>query len=97
MASLAPYEGNLGHRLAKHLLRRATFNISKERIEEFSNYTVDQAISQLLSPSEKYLNQPIHYVNGDLTEPSPWINDDDVYGAANENNDSGAQRQKQFF
>ena len=97
MASLDPYSGVLGSRLAKHLLRRATFNISKERIEEFSNYTVDQAISQLLSPSEKYLNQPIHYVNGDLTQPSPWINDDDVYGAANENNDSGAQRQNNFL
>jgi uncharacterized protein (DUF1800 family) len=97
MASLDPYSGVLGSRLAKHLLRRATFNISKERIEEFSNYTVDQAISQLLSPSEKYLNQPIHYVSGDLTQPSPWINDDDVYGAANENNDSGAQRQNNFL
>ena len=32
MASLDPYLGVLGSRLAKHLLRRATFNITQARI-----------------------------------------------------------------
>jgi hypothetical protein len=45
MASLLPLSGNLGKRLAKHLLRRASYNISKTRIEEFSNYTVSQAMA----------------------------------------------------
>ncbi|MFL2584967.1 MAG: DUF1800 family protein, partial [Flavobacteriaceae bacterium] len=97
MASLAPFEGALGSRLAKHLLRRATFNISQQRIDEFELYTVDQALTALLTPSQKNLNQPIHYVNGALTQPTPWINDDPDYGDANENNDSGAQRQNNFL
>ena len=97
MASLDPYSGVLGSRLAKHLLRRASFNITKARIEEFASYNVNQALDVLLAPSQKNLNQPIHYVNGDLTQPSPWINDDLVYGAANENNGSGAQRQNHFL
>ena len=71
MASLDPYSGVLGSRLAKHLLRRATFNITKARIEEFASYNVNQALDVLLAPSQKNLNQPIHYVNGDLTQPSP--------------------------
>ena len=97
MASLAPFEGVLGPRLAKHLLRRATFNISQERIDEFKVYTIDQALGVLLAPSQKNLNQPIHYVNGALTQPTPWINDDPDYGDANENNDSGSQRQNNFL
>ena len=97
MASLNPFEGALGSRLAKHLLRRATFNISQQRIDQFAAYNVDQAISQLLSPSVKNLNQPIHYVNGGLTQPAPWINDDPDYGAVNENNSSGAQRLNNFL
>ena len=97
MASLDPFDGALGSRLAKHLLRRATFNISQQRIDQFADYNVDQAISQLLSPIVKNLNQPIHYVNGGLTQPSPWINDDPDYGDVNENNSSGAQRLNNFL
>ena len=97
MASLDPFEGKLGNRLSKHLLRRASFNISQNRIDEFADYNVDQAISKLLAPSDKNLNQPIHYINGTLTQPTPWINDDPVYGTANENNDSGGQRKNHFL
>ncbi len=97
MASLDPFEGALGTRLAKHLLRRATFNISQQRIDQYAAYNVEQAISQLLAPSVKNLNQPIHYVNGGLTQPTPWINDDPDYGAVNENNSSGAQRLNNFL
>ena len=97
MASLDPFDGALGSRLAKHLLRRATFNISQQRIDQFADYNVDLAISQLLAPSVKNLNQPIHYVNGGLTQPSPWINDDPDYGDVNENNSSGAQRLNNFL
>ena len=88
MASLDPYSGVLGSRLAKHLLRRTSFNITKARIEEFASYNVNQALDVLLAPSQKNLNQPIHYpgsctikVNGvdvqiNLTHPAPWINDE---------------------
>ena len=89
MASLSPFTGTLGNRLAKHLLRRATYNITKARIEEFSNYTVDQAIAKLAIVPKKNLEQPIHYVAGNLTQPSPWINDDPIYGPVNSDNGSG--------
>ena len=57
MASLDPYLGVLGSRLAKHLLRRATFNITQARIAEYANYTVDQALTNLLITSNKNLNR----------------------------------------
>ena len=97
MASLDPYLGVLGSRLAKHLLRRATFNITQARIAEYANYTVDQALTNLLITSNKNLNQPIHYVSGNLTSPSPWINDDLIFGPANDDNGSGSQRQNDFL
>tara|TARA_B100001564_G_scaffold359766_1_gene382861 strand:+ start:1154 stop:2878 length:1725 start_codon:yes stop_codon:yes gene_type:complete len=96
MASLDHYSGVLGSRLAKHLLRRATFNISQARIAEYANYTVDQALTNLLSTSIKNLNQPIHYVSGNLISPSPWINNDSTFGPANDDNGSGSQRQNDF-
>jgi len=50
MASLDPYSGKLGSRLAKHLLRRTSFNITKARIEEFADYDVSDALGVLLAP-----------------------------------------------
>ena len=97
MASIQPYVGKLGKRLAKHLLRRATFGINKALINEFSDYTVDQALIKLLDIPDKKLTQPIHYVKGDLTSPSPWINDDPVYGPVNDNNDSGQVKRNNYL
>ena len=96
MATIDPYTGTLGSRLAKHLLRRATFNVTQTRISEYANYTVDQALTNLLTTSNKNLNQPIHYVNGNLTSPAPWINDDSIFGTINKDNGSGSQRQNDF-
>ena len=84
MASLLPLSGILGPRLAKHLLRRASYNVSKIRIEEFSNYTVSQAMVKLLDFPVKNLIQPIHYDTN-----SPWINPDAIYGAVDNNHGSG--------
>lgn len=97
MASLLPFTEKLGTRLAKHLLRRATFNITKTRIEEFSNYTVDQALAQLLTIPSKNLNQPIHYKNGDMTGPGPWINDDSVYGPVVESTSTGQLKKDNYL
>jgi uncharacterized protein (DUF1800 family) len=97
MASIDPYLGSLGSRLAKHLLRRATFNITKARIAQYANYTVDEAISHLLTTTTKNLNQPIHYINDGLTQPSPWINNDNEYGYVNSDNGSGSQRKNHFL
>jgi uncharacterized protein (DUF1800 family) len=96
MASLTPYTGLLGRRLAKHLLRRATFNISKDRVDEFSVYTPTQAIAKLTVLPDKNLTQPIHYIDGDLTLASPWIDDDPIYGNVNINNGSGNPRLRYF-
>ena len=89
MASLTPYTGTLGIRLAKHLLRRATFNISKDRINEFSTYTPAQAIAKLSIIPDKNLVQPIHYTNDKLSEPAPWIDYDAIYGPIQPDNGSG--------
>ncbi|MGB2127903.1 MAG: DUF1800 family protein [Flavicella sp.] len=97
MDSLSPYIGKLGKRLAKHLLRRASFCISKDRIQEFSDYSVDQAIAKLLVTPEKYLKQPIHYVSGNLSQPSPWINDDPDYGPVNLENGSGKVKRNNYL
>ncbi len=97
MASLVPFSGTLGSRLAKHLLKRATYNVSKARIAEFSNYTVDQAFTQLLTLPTKNLIQPIHYPNGGVAQPTPWINDDPVYGTVNNDNGSGQVKRNNYL
>ncbi|WP_152285847.1 DUF1800 family protein [Flavicella marina] len=89
MASISPYTGVLGKRLAKHLLRRATFNVSKSRIETFSALTPSQAIAQLAIIPDKNLTQPIHPVSDKLNTPAPWIDDDPVYGEKKPDNGSG--------
>jgi len=80
MDSLTPYTGVLGARLAKHLLRRATFNITKKRIEEFSKCTPAQAIEKLAHIPDKKLTQPIHSPKADSDNLAPWIDKDDLYG-----------------
>ena len=47
MASLNKRQGLLGKRLAAHLLRRTTYNITKARIEAFANKTAEQAVNEL--------------------------------------------------
>lgn len=48
MASLTQRSGALGKRLAAHLLRRTTFQITKARIDAFALKTADQAVDELL-------------------------------------------------
>ncbi len=49
MASLTQRSGTLGKRLAAHLLRRTTYHITKERIDDFASKTADQAVDELLN------------------------------------------------
>ena len=58
MASLNPLSGNLDLRKSKHLLRRATFNYTKEQLEVFTGMTVAQAISTLTIDSANVLVEP---------------------------------------
>ncbi|TBN01406.1 DUF1800 family protein [Hyunsoonleella flava] len=56
MASLTPLGETLGLRRAKHLLRRATFNYTKEQLDIFSNMTATNALNILTSnPSNKLI------------------------------------------
>lgn len=55
---LTPKSGPLGRRLAAHLLRRASYNVSKARIDEFANYTVQEAMDVLMTPIEPEYREP---------------------------------------
>lgn len=55
---LTPKSGLLGRRLAAHLLRRASYNARKSRIDEFANYTVQQAMDVLMTPSTPQYREP---------------------------------------
>ena len=58
MPSLTPVTSVLGKRKAKHLLRRATYNYTKEKIELFAGYTITEAMAALSSPSVPLLSEP---------------------------------------
>ncbi|MEM1321565.1 MAG: DUF1800 family protein [Bacteroidota bacterium] len=64
MASLAPLGGMLGKRLAAHLLRRCSYNISRARIESLANMTVTQAVDRLLTPQPLNMSEPIDPATG---------------------------------
>ncbi len=49
MASLAPHSGNLGTRLAAHLLRRLTFGFTRADVDTYAGMTADQAVDALLN------------------------------------------------
>ncbi|HEY4788039.1 MAG TPA: hypothetical protein VIH57_18420, partial [Bacteroidales bacterium] len=49
MASLSPFTGTLGVKLAAHLLRRTTFGSTRKNIDDFSTKTVDDAINTLFT------------------------------------------------
>ncbi len=69
MASLDTRKGNLGERLAGHLLRRSTFQYDIGRIKEYAQYTASEAVDKLLEPVSFTLDQPIDPATG-----APWIN-----------------------
>ena len=60
MPSLTASIQVLGKRKAKHLLRRACFNFTPEKIDEFANLTPAQAIWALSAPSVQRLSEPIN-------------------------------------
>lgn len=59
MASLDPLNSQLGLRRAKHLLRRATFNYTKDQLELFASMTAVEAVNSLANnnPTLK-INEP---------------------------------------
>jgi uncharacterized protein (DUF1800 family) len=70
MPSLALHTGILGKRLAKHLLRRCSFNHSVLHVNTMATLTADQAVEALLGSYQNYRSEPLNPYNG-----KPWIND----------------------
>ncbi len=50
MASINPISGNLGEKNASHLLRRASFGLTRSEVEHFGSLTVSAALNELLTP-----------------------------------------------
>ena len=69
MASLNQRSGLLGKRLAAHLLRRSSFQVTRARIDEFANYSASEAVDLLLAPYTPSLAEPIDHLTNDH-----WIN-----------------------
>ncbi len=67
--NLTPKTGVLGRRLAAHLLRRTSYNITKARIDAFAAMTVTQAVDALMTVPPITVPEPIAYDTG-----LPWIN-----------------------
>jgi uncharacterized protein (DUF1800 family) len=58
MASLNPLGSNLDLRKAKHLLRRATFNFTKEQLNAFVGMSASAAVNSLTSVVANTLSEP---------------------------------------
>lgn len=73
MASLNPFTGVLGKRLAAHLLRRATYKVTPAQIEAFALLTPAQALDKL------FTYKPLKYPTGPLfTDGQPLFNLDNI-------------------
>lgn len=65
MPQLTPYSGVLGRRLAAHLLRRTTYQVTPDRIKSFSQKNADQAVEDLLQETPlSYPDGPLFWGNG---------------------------------
>ncbi len=60
MASLNPFQGNLGHRRAAHLLRRTSFHFTKTKVDLMAGQNIQQALAPLLQLNPFNLEQPIY-------------------------------------
>ncbi|MFK7936612.1 MAG: DUF1800 family protein [Saprospiraceae bacterium] len=79
MASLTQHAGNLGQRLAAHLLRRLTFAPTKDRIDTVANMTADAAVDELFNFQNPSMAQPIDPETG-----QEWIDSGAVEGVNSE-------------
>lgn len=76
MASLNPLSSNLDLRKAKHLLRRATFNYTKEQLESFVGISALAAVNSLTTASPNTIVEPY--------DPLPTENPDGFWSSSNE-------------
>ena len=61
--SLAPFSQALGLRKAKHLLRRATFNYSKDTLNSIASMTASEAVAFLSENPTDVIAEPFDYLN----------------------------------
>ena len=69
MASLSPMSGTLGLTNAKHLLRRSSYHITKQRIDNFAGMTISAAVDSLFVEVPLTIDEPLDYLTG-----QPFIN-----------------------
>lgn len=82
MANLSPRPGLLGRRLAAHLLRRASFSVSADRIIEFAGKTAAEAVESLLTiPPLTHPEGPINWMDGSTAwlTSGPYANGPDTF------------------
>jgi uncharacterized protein (DUF1800 family) len=74
MASLAPVQGNLGHRRAAHLLRRTSYRYTKAMVDQLAGKTASEALLELMVFPAPQLDQPVYdNTNTQTVESSTWI------------------------
>ena len=71
------YTGPFDDSAVLHLLRRTLFGVSKENLKEFSSYSLDQAIDQLLAPIDlpppPVNNYQVEYPDAEVSKGETWI------------------------
>lgn len=73
MASLNPLQGALGKRKAAHLLRRCSYQYTRQRVDALALKTATEALDELLNLSPLLLEQPVFAATSGQT-PATWIN-----------------------
>ncbi|MBX2845535.1 MAG: DUF1800 domain-containing protein [Saprospiraceae bacterium] len=68
MASLQPFTGVMGNRLAAHLLRRTSYRPTRERILYYASLTPQEAINELFNFAPLTRDEPI-----DPNTGQPWM------------------------
>ena len=68
--SLAPFSETLGLRKAKHLLRRASYNYSKETLNNIANMTATEAVNFLSENSTEVLEAPFEDITNEYINNS---------------------------
>ncbi len=78
MASLSQKTGNLGERLAAHLLRRGSYKVNYQRIQSYASMSAHDAVEDLFNPRDLlHPDGPINWVNDE-----PVFDPTDIRGGA---------------
>lgn len=71
LVGLEPYTGTWGVAQAAHLLRRTTFGAKYPDVKRMSNMTMEQCVSEILTPFSAPFGEPVNdYNDGDTTDPT---------------------------